>query len=279
VASERFTRLDTYGTPELGTVTGANEFFAISEVTRRKYNLPENLLRRISPPGTRHLKGLSFTRAQWEELRLAGERVWLLCPDPKSRSNALRDYIRHGERKGVHRAYKCTVRTPWWRPPVVPAPHLFFTYMSHRYPRLIANGSGATLLNSMHGVLLKGDGPREARSALPLLALNSVTMLGAEVLGRSYGGGILKMEPREAAGLPVPAPDQLIAAWQRLSERRTGLDAALRRGEWAAVLDEVDRTLLSDVMRLDAEAVLAMREAATLLRIRRTRQTEVRAEV
>jgi adenine-specific DNA-methyltransferase len=94
VATEQFTRLDTYGTPELGTVTGANEFFAISEVTRRKYNLPENLLRPISPPGTRHLKGLAFTRAQWEELRLAGQRVWLLCPDPKSRSNALRDYIK-----------------------------------------------------------------------------------------------------------------------------------------------------------------------------------------
>jgi adenine-specific DNA-methyltransferase len=178
----------------------------------------------------------------------------------------------------VHRAYKCTIRTPWWRPPVVPVPHLFFTYMSHRYPRLIANPSGATLLNSMHGVLLNRDGPKEARRALPLLVLNSVTMLGAEVLGRSYGGGILKMEPREAASLPVPAPDQLSAAWQRLSERRAGLDAALRRGEWAAVVDEVDRTLLSDVMRLDTEAVLAMREAAALLRIRRTRQTEARAE-
>jgi hypothetical protein len=35
LAGERMTRLDTYGTPELGTVTGANEFFALSQVTRR----------------------------------------------------------------------------------------------------------------------------------------------------------------------------------------------------------------------------------------------------
>jgi tRNA1(Val) A37 N6-methylase TrmN6 len=277
VAADRFARLDGYGTPELGTVTGANDYFALSEVTRRKWKLDERLFKPISPPGTKHLKGLSFTRAQWEELKLAGQRVWLLYPDAKSRSSALKDYIKLGENQGVHDAYKCTVRTPWWRPPVVPAPDLFFTYMSHRYPRLIANTSGATILNSMHGVRLKKDVPKLVRDALPLLALNSVTMLGAEVLGRSYGGGILKMEPREAAGLPIPAADEVRAAWRVLSERRAALDAALRRGEWSAVLDSVDQVLLRDVMRLDAAAIRQIREAATLLRIRRTRQTETRA--
>lgn len=277
VAADRFARLDGFGTPELGTVTGANDYFALSEVTRRKWKLDERLFKPISPPGTKHLKGLSFTRAEWEELKLAGQRVWLLYPDPKSRSSALKDYVKFGEKQGVDDAYKCTVRTPWWRPPVVPAPDLFFTYMSHRYPRLIANTSEATILNSMHGVRLKKEMPKWVRDALPLLALNSVTMLGAEVLGRSYGGGVLKMEPREAAGLPVPATDELRAAWLVLNKRRAALDAALRRGEWSAVLDDVDQVLLRDVMRLPATAVLQIREAATLLRIRRTRQTETRA--
>jgi len=277
VSTERFARLDEYGTPELGTVTGANDFFALSDVTRRQYRMDEKLFKPISPPGTRHLKGLSFTRAQWEELKLSGGRVWLLHPDPKSKSEALKKYLAAGEAQGVPDAYKCTVRTPWWRPPVVPVPDLFFTYMSHRYPRLIANTSGATILNSMHGVRLNTGVKKLGRDALPLLALNSITMLGAEIMGRSYGGGILKMEPREAAGLPVPAADVVAAAWSRLSERRAGLDAALRRGEWAEVVREVDRVLLMDVMRLPAESVTAMREAAAFLRIRRTRQTEPRA--
>jgi len=277
VAADRFGRLDNYGTPELGTVTGANNYFALSDVTRRKWKLDERLFMPISPPGTKHLKGLAFTRAQWEELKLAGQRVWLLCPDAKSRSSALKDYIKLGEKQGVHGAYKCTVRTPWWRPPVVPTPDLFFTYMSHRFPRLIANTSGATILNSMHGIRLRRDVPKLVRDALPLLALNSVTMLGAEVLGRSYGGGVLKMEPREAAVLPVPRTDELQTAWRVLSEQRAALDAALRRGEWSAVLDDVDQVLLREVMHLPEDAVLQIREAATLLRIRRTRQTETRA--
>ena len=277
VSRERFARLDDYGTPELGTVTGANDFFALSDVTRRQYALDEKLFKPISPPGTKHLKSIAFTCAQWEELKLSGQRVWLLYPDPKSRSQALKKYLAVGEAQGVPEAYKCTVRTPWWRPPVVPVPDMFFTYMSHRYPRLIANTSGATILNSMHGVRLNSGTKRVARDALPLLALNSVTMLGAEIMGRSYGGGILKMEPREAAGLPVPAAEELASAWSRLSERRAGFDAALRQGEWAKVVHEVDQVLLTDVMRLPRESVEAMREAAAFLRIRRTRQTEPRA--
>ena len=275
VATERMARLDDYGTPELGTVTGSNDYFAISDVTRRKFGIPEKHVKRISPPGTRHLKGTAFTRAQWEELRLAGERVWLFHPDEGTRAKGVVSYIKHGADQEIDKAYKCTVRKLWWRPPVVAAPDLFFTYMSHRYPRLISNTSGATLLNSMHGVRLRDTAPAVSRDALPLLALNSATMLGAEVLGRAYGGGILKMEPREAASLPVPALDDLASAWKVLGDRRADLDAALRRGEWWNVVAEVDRVLLKDTMRLSIDKVTALRDAATLLRVRRTRQTEL----
>lgn len=275
VAVERMTRLDTYGTPELGSVTGANDYFALSDSTRRKYGIAEKHLKRISPPGTRHLKGLAFTRARWEELRLSGDqRVWLLHPEPKAKSKGLTEYIKYGEEHGVPEAYKCTVRDPWWRPPAVPVPDLFFTYMSHRYPRIIANPAQATFLNSMHGIRLREDAPSIARDALPLLGLNSATMLGAEIMGRSYGGGILKMEPREAASLPVPAAAELVTAWRKIGSRRANLDAALRRGEWWTVVAEVDRALLKDTLKLDEEQVTAIRDAATLLRVRRTRQTE-----
>jgi hypothetical protein len=96
--------------------------------------------------------------------------------------------------------------------------------MSHRYPKLVRNSAKTGFLNSMHGLRLRDEAPKTASSALPLLALNSVTMLGVEVHGRSYGGGVLKMEPREAARLPMPEPKALRSAWDQLRDERGSLD-------------------------------------------------------
>jgi hypothetical protein len=82
------------------------------------------------------------------------------------------------------------------------------------------------------------------------------------------------MEPSEASALPVPGPEALEKAWGALSPQSSNLDAALRRGEWWTVVADVDRVLLKGALGLDNEEVLAIRDAATLLRVRRTRQAE-----
>ncbi|MGH3783473.1 MAG: N-6 DNA methylase [Pseudonocardiaceae bacterium] len=275
VNSEHFTPLSGYGKPELGTVTGANNYFTMSERTRSQYQLIEDRqVIKVCPPGTKHLQSLAFSPQRWAELRDRGERVWLLHPGANDRSKALAAYIARGRAQAVHEAYKCSIRSPWWRPPAVSPPDLFFTYMSHRYPRLIANTAEVTFVNSMHGVRLLPDAPPVARSALPLVSLNSVSLLGAEVFGRSYGVGILKMEPREAAMLPVPVPADLQAAWELLKPTSKTLDEWLVAGRWTEVVTQVDNVLLRDVLRLDPYQVSQLRAAADALRSRRLTRSE-----
>ncbi|KQZ70635.1 class I SAM-dependent DNA methyltransferase [Nocardioides sp. Root151] len=270
-SAEHFTSLGTYGSPELGIVTGANKFFTLTETTREEFGLSEKAgqVVKVCPPGTKHLKGLSFSTVSWRELRDAGERVWLFRPDPFDESEAVRKYIAVGKAHGVNEAYKCKIRTPWWRPPTVTAPDLFFTYMSHRYPRLIANTAKTTFVNSMHGLRLRDEAPHFAREALPVLMFNSVTMLGAEIFGRSYGGGILKMEPSEAASLPMPTFEGLANAWDLLKSDARRLDISLRKGQWTNVVKTIDEALLVSTLGISRSDVIELHDAARTLRSRR----------
>lgn len=271
VSGESFAALGEYGSPELGIVTGGNSFFTLTEATRLEYRLSEEAgqVVKVCPPGTKHLKGLAFTTQAWKALRDAGERVWLFRPEVADRSPEVLAYVAEGKRLGVDAAYKCSIRTPWWRPPMVSPPDLYFTYMSHRYPRLISNAARTTFVNSMHGLRLRDGVPVEARDALPVLAFNSVTMLGAELNGRSYGGGVLKMEPREAAVLPVPTFEALGDAWEILKPQKAALSRNLQKGEWTNVVKLVDEALLIDTLGLSRDQVAQLHEGARSLRARR----------
>ena len=271
IAAEHFGTLGSFGSVELGTVTGANKFFALSEAIRREYGLLESThVVRTVPPGSKRLRGLTFTTGHWEQLRLDGERVWLLNPSVRrGPSGGLNRYLHLGEELEVDTAYKCTVRNPWWRPPVVRSPHFFFTYMSHVSPRLIANEANVTMVNSLHGVTLSADAPVELRASLPILACNSVTRLGAEVRGRTYGGGILKMEPTEAAELPLPLLGPALAAWEILEPRRARIDALIQAGDWNTATAIVDDALLSTVLEVPAARIEVLRQALTRRRLSR----------
>lgn len=145
--------LTAWGRTYLGSVTGNNKFFSVSDDEAVRLGLLQSDLLRISPPGSRHLRGLTFSDASWVSSARDGARVHLFYPgdDP---SPAAQKYIDQGCKDGVAKAYKCRVRTPWWRVPLVETPDLFLTYMNHDRPRLITNDAKANILNSLYGVKL-----------------------------------------------------------------------------------------------------------------------------
>jgi adenine-specific DNA-methyltransferase len=96
---------------------------------------------------------------------------------------------------------------------------------------------------------------------LPIAMLNSVTLLGAELCGRSYGGGILKIEPREADRLPLPSPSRTGEAATELRSLGSRLSAELGNRELDEVVEAVDEALLLGSMGLAKSEVAVLRAA------------------
>lgn len=268
IADGKFTKLVDWGETDLGMVTGNNKYFTLTTEDVARLGLRENELMKISPPGSKHLRGLEFSTAAFKELAKAGERVFLFYPDANP-SAAAKRYIAEGEKLGVQSAYKCSVRDPWWRVPTVCVPDLFLTYMNQDAPRLVSNGAKAAYLNSVHGVTLRPKLRKLGRDLLPIGMLNSLSMLGAELEGRSYGGGILKIEPKEADRLPVPSPQVLEAAADELRALRPQLGRHLRNSDLDAVVKQVDEILLHGQLRLPLAKIAGLRAARDGLAARR----------
>lgn len=267
LAGGLFAPLRAWGETTLGMVTGRNGYFALTGADVARLGLASREVRRLSPPGSRHLRGLALDRAQLDRLDAAGRPTWLFRPSGTPSVSAWR-YIERGESDGVHTAYKCRVRRPWWRVPYVPPADLLLTYMNADTARLCANPARAHHLNSVHGVYLRDDVRDLGIRHLPLAALNSMTLLGAEVVGRAYGGGILKLEPTEADRWPMPTPELAQARGAALDAVRRPVLSLLhdRRLLDAAAL--VDRALF-DGGALGYDALAELRAARERLHDRR----------
>lgn len=268
-ASDAFSPMATWGTAYLGAVTGDNNYFCLTADEVAQLGLSTREVRRISPPGSRHLRGLTFDVEAWRALEQAGKRCYLFRPGADTLSPAARGYVATGEREDVQQAYKCRTRRPWWQVPVVRHPDLLLTYMDHERPRLATNAAGVLHLNSLYGVALKPEHKALGRDLLPLAFLNSVTLLGCEMVGRAYGGGLLKLEPREADLIPVPAATTVVSAAKELRALRPQIGLALRRDDLAKAVALVDRVLLVGWLGSAFGEVEALRDARDVLFSRR----------
>ncbi|WP_259606885.1 MULTISPECIES: HsdM family class I SAM-dependent methyltransferase [Microbacterium] len=264
-----FRDLETWGDTTLGIVTGNNRFFTMSPARAAELGLAQEELVRLSPPGSAHLRGLSLTTGMLTRLGADGSSTLLFAPG-ETLSSAAAAYIESGHRTGVDTAYKCRVRKPWYKVPLVPPADLLLTCMNADTPRLTTNTARAHHLNSVHGVYLADQHRDLGVELLPLASLNSVTVLHAELVGRAYGGGILKIEPREADRWLMPSPALVRSRAERLREIRPAIGRLLRQGRLLDAVHQVDEVLLEDPGVMAGERLALVRDARIEMARRRT---------
>lgn len=250
---------------EVATVTGANGFFTVAEETLGAYQLSQWALPLL--PRTRHATGLEFTEDDYALLRESGRRAHLLSfsADRPAPAGALaRAYLRHGEQAALPDRYKCRIRAPWYRVPVAAPGQIMMSKRAHRYPRLILNRAGVHTTDTIYrGRMLPG----ADRTAADLVAAfhSSLTLLTAEIEGRSFGGGVLELVPTEAGRLLAVVPE-------RFGDEVERLDLLARAGSGAdgeALIEETGRLLAKSTAGLTASLLDTLRDARLLLLARR----------
>ena len=256
----RVHRLGVLASAGIGYVSGNNGYFHLGRGEAKERGLPPERLLPIVRKG-RALRGLRFTAEDWEAADADGDAGYLFhAPGGLAGADfdpATLDYLRRGESLGVPKAYKCRVREPWHAVPVSDPPDAFLTYMSGGTPRLAANTAGASAPNNLHLVRLKAPALAAGWTADGLAAAwrSSLTALSVEIEGHGLGGGMLKLEPGEAARVLVAGPPP-----QGLD--LPALDRTFRDHP-AGVTDLIDRATLGP------EVAAALAEGAEALRSRR----------
>jgi adenine-specific DNA methylase len=257
----RIARLGNYAKVNVGVVTGRNSFFCMTDAQAEHRGIAEHTIPLLARSA--QFTGVGITQADiaTQASRGANTRLLALAPDHDVvRDHSLANYIRLGEENLVHEGYKCRIRASWWSVPSISQPEGFMLRQVSTYLRMLSNDAEATSTDTVHRVFTK---PGVNMQKLAVAALNSATMAMSEVLGRSYGGGLLEVEPTEAVALPVPDPELVD------DELLTEVDELLRKGDIEGAIALVDKRLMVDTLRFTESEMTAIRVASDRLRERR----------
>ena len=250
-------RLGDLANVGIGYVSGANGFFHLSVEEARQKSIVGDVLRPSLLNG-RGLNAALVGERDWELAETKGDAGLLLHVERDGQlSGPVSDYLQEGITADVPTGYKCRMRKPWYRVPGVHVPDAFLTYMSGNRPRLAVNVGGFVAPNTLHTIRLKPASQIDARDLL-VWWHSSLARLSAELEGHALGGGMLKIEPREAARLLVPA------GVVGLGKHAEELDAMLREERHDDAERLADRVLCAAVGVEDREMRTMATAAETL---------------
>lgn len=246
--------LSSLATIRIGVVTGANSFFirSLPEIEALDPRL------RTVPIVTRGewLRGPTWTEQDQKEV--SGQSSRLLLPDPRraSLSPPIVAELQRAEEEELHLRSHCLRRTPWYVVADTAAPDLFLPYMASQPPRIVLNRAEATCTNAIHRVWLDQD-LTHSKQAVAAASWTSLYRLSAELSGRSYGGGVLKLEPQGAKSLRLALTNEE-EAFEEIAD-------AYEDGGVEVARLVADRRILIEGVGMAKKEVSALAVAATRL--------------
>lgn len=256
-------RLGEVANVGIGYVTGANDFFHLSQQEAKSWRLNENVLKPAVYKGSA-FKGLYFTEQDWRSAEAEKSAGFLFYPQGIKLSKAVNTYIAHGEEQAKHTTYKCRTRSPWYVVPHIYQADGFLTYMNGLRSQFVVNEAKAVAPNTLHLVRLHQDSPLSTKD-LAVLWQTSFTALSVELEGHALGGGMLKLEPNEAKSVLLPC----LSSTKKLKPLAKKIDKLLHEKKPELATQLADDIILGELLQLSKIDIETLKESAELLRNRR----------
>ncbi|SHJ43354.1 Eco57I restriction-modification methylase domain-containing protein [Lutispora thermophila] len=254
---DRFITFDDIGIVNIGITTGNNKYFSVDKSTVEKYELSNVTIPLIGRSA--HAHGVYFTYDDWMKNVNDNKRAFLVhfpSDIPYEEYPPLhKKYIEEGEKAKINEGYKCSIRDRWYIVPSVWVPDAFILRRNDKFPKFVLNNINAVSTDTMHRIKFN-DGIDKNKVLLSYY--NSITFAFTEINGRSYGGGVLEILPREVGKIKLPYLQDFDD--KKTEELISIIDKNIRNnGNIEEVLDIVDKEVLIDYLGLDKEVCMLFR--------------------
>lgn len=258
-----------YADIKIGMVTGANNYFIVNHSTAEKYQLPKDVLKPVVSRFS-YLQGIVHDKHRHRKSAKEDQRVYLVCPteeqmaDTSSRVFQYLSEISIEERKN-NRTFQ---KRPHWFAPGWGidgvAADCFLSYMIHRGPRMVVNtGKQFNCTNSIHKVIFRDKTvSAKYKRAMALTMLSTFTQFSAEIEGRAYSSGVLKIEPSAGRRIKVLFSEECIDDLDALKQQ---VERAIGQEDFNTAAELVDSVLIEKGL-ITQEQCLHLSKAVHTLR-------------
>lgn len=187
-----------------GIATGANEFFFLTREHAKNLQIPEKFF--LPAIGrTRDAEEAFITQETIKKLEEKGRPTLLFFPNGvrwEDMPESVKNYIREGEKSGLAKRALISTRQPWYKMEVREVPMFLFTYLGRRNARFIKNDAGIVPLTGFLCIYPRSNN-KEYIEKLWQVLQHPNTISNLQLVGKSYGSGAIKVEPRSLEKLPI----------------------------------------------------------------------------
>lgn len=263
----RFRKIGDVGLVNVGITTGNNDYFSLDDNFVKKYDLKKYTKPLIGRSSQTH--GLVFNEIDWKKNVNKGVKAYLLTINEdvnvEDMSKEQQEYIKIGEENNENKGYKCRIRKKWYSVPSIWIPDAFLLRRSNVYPKFVLNGIDAVSTDTMHRIKIKDEYDNKK---ILLSYYNSISFAFTELCGRSYGGGVLEILPKEAENIIIPNIDDMDE--QNVNRLIGILDDNIRnKKDIRDAINVMDKEILENYLGISPDTINMYREIWKTLNERR----------